>query len=646
MLTTERAISSLRSLRGALARIAFAGGVMTLAMASAAHAGTYVINNCPSAPTGNGDSGPWVIFGSPQLSKGSCSGGSRDWIGPRAGSMSPGAADGVQVTVPAGSAITIREAKVWWQVPHQISGADTFAVAYANGSGVGESTSPLEWQATADVFVLASSTTTFTLEDYCSNDDAGQGCVFGGGENPNLQLFGSQLTLADGRRPTGSVTGGGLASTGALSGTQSLAYNTEDADSGVRLVQLLIDGQPVASNDYIAKCPYTNWAACPSSESDSVSWNTASVADGRHDLEAAVEDAAQNTSVIYTSTVTTQNAPVNTTTPTILAPSQASVAAALSTQPGTWSAPSGAGPITYGYQWEDCDTQGNSCQAIGGAQNSSYTPTPGDVGHTLRVLVTAVDNDGSTAVASATTGAVLSPLSSLGALPGPGTGGEAAAGLPAAGSGAPNGTGASETAQLRLGVPLAISRSFARRAFKLTGRLLDGQGRPIGGATLDVLQQLDGSNTPQVIRRAKTSSSGALTVAVPAGPSRLIEIAYRAFAGDASYAAEAEIEESVGAGVQLDVAPRHTSSTGTIVLRGRVLGPIPPPGLVIELLVHYRGHWEPFRDPRSDSSGRFQVVYEFEGGVGRFPFRAEVLGGQSGFPFTHGDSRPVDVTTN
>jgi len=58
------------------------------------------------------------------------------------------------------------------------------------------------------------------------------------------------------------------------------------------------------------------------------------------------------------------------------------------------------------------------------------------------------------------------------------------------------------------------------------------------------------------------------------------------------------------------------------------------------------GHWEPLRDPRTDSSGRFRVVYEFEGGVGRFPFRAEVLGGQSGLPFTHGDSRPVDVTAN
>jgi hypothetical protein len=40
------------------------------------------------------------------------------------------------------------------------------------------------------------------------------------------------------------------------------------------------------------------------------------------------------------------------------------------------------------------------------------------------------------------------------------------------------------------------------------------------------------------------------------------------------------------------------------------------------------------------------VVYQFEGGVGRFPFRAEVPGGQAGFPFASGSSRVVDVSTN
>jgi hypothetical protein len=98
--------------------------------------------------------------------------------------------------------------------------------------------------------------------------------------------------------------------------------------------------------------------------------------------------------------------------------------------------------------------------------------------------------------------------------------------------------------------------------------------------------------------------------------------------------------------VKLTVSPRITGSQGTITLSGRVLGPVPAQGVVVELLVHYRGRWEPFRDPRTDSHGRFHVVYQFQGGIGRFPFRALVFGSQGSFPFALGESRAVDVTTN
>jgi hypothetical protein len=168
----------------------------------------------------------------------------------------------------------------------------------------------------------------------------------------------------------------------------------------------------------------------------------------------------------------------------------------------------------------------------------------------------------------------------------------------------------------------------------------------IGGATLDVLTQITGEGPLRVITHARTRADGSLAVAVPAGPSRLVQVAYRAFSSDASYAAQAEIQESVGAGVQLSITPRRTSSTGTVILTGRVQGPIPPQGTIVDLLVHYRGHWEPFRTPRTDSNGRFQVIYQFEGGLGRFPFRAEVPAGQAGFPFTDGYSNTVDVTTS
>jgi hypothetical protein len=165
------------------------------------------------------------------------------------------------------------------------------------------------------------------------------------------------------------------------------------------------------------------------------------------------------------------------------------------------------------------------------------------------------------------------------------------------------------------------------------------------GASLDVLQQVGGS-TLELIGHARTGTNGTFMASVPGGPSRMIEVGYRAFSADADYSATAKVQESVRAGVKLSVSPRTTGSEGTITLSGRVLGPVPAQGVVVELLVHYRGHWEPFRDPRTDSHGRFRVVYQFQGGIGRFPFRAEVPGVQAGFPFGNGNSQVVDVRTN
>jgi hypothetical protein len=287
--------------------VAVLAALLALLMASNAHAGTYVINNCPSAPGANGNPGPWTVFGAPQNTRGSCTGGPGNWIGPEGGSMSPGELDGVQVVVPAGSGITIREARIWWVVPHQSSGADTFALASVNTGLVEESGTPKNSAITPDEWVLPSTTTELTLADYCSNDDAGNGCVFGGGENPDLELLGSQLTLADSNLPIGTVTGGALAGTGTLAGTESLTYNAQDSGSGVRLVQLLMGGRPVAQKDYLADCPYENFAACPPTVSDEIQWNTTAASNGTHELALRVVNAAGNASIVDEHTVTINN---------------------------------------------------------------------------------------------------------------------------------------------------------------------------------------------------------------------------------------------------------------------------------------------------------------------------------------------------
>ncbi len=74
----------------------------------------------------------------------------------------------------------------------------------------------------------------------------------------------------------------------------------------------------------------------------------------------------------------------------------------LSATTGTWS----ANPTSYTYQWETCNTAGEACANIGAATNSTYKPTAGDVGHTLRVAVTATNAGGSTKSSSAATALV------------------------------------------------------------------------------------------------------------------------------------------------------------------------------------------------------------------------------------------------
>ena len=77
--TTDRAMGG-RHWPGSALVMTLLVGILTLAIAGGANAGTYVIDNCPSAPGANGDPGPWTVFGAPQNTKGSCTGGPGNWI--------------------------------------------------------------------------------------------------------------------------------------------------------------------------------------------------------------------------------------------------------------------------------------------------------------------------------------------------------------------------------------------------------------------------------------------------------------------------------------------------------------------------------------------------------------------------------------
>ena len=76
----------------------------------------------------------------------------------------------------------------------------------------------------------------------------------------------------------------------------------------------------------------------------------------------------------------------------------------LTASTGSWANT----PTSFSYQWQQCDTTGATCSAISGATAKTYAAAAGDADHTLRVVVTATNTDGSASQTSAPTSVVSS----------------------------------------------------------------------------------------------------------------------------------------------------------------------------------------------------------------------------------------------
>jgi hypothetical protein len=79
----------------------------------------------------------------------------------------------------------------------------------------------------------------------------------------------------------------------------------------------------------------------------------------------------------------------------------------LKVSTGTWT----GSPSSFAYQWQDCNSAGAACANITGASASSYKLKASDVGHTVRAVVRAENEAGSSAVSSAATALVSAPSS-------------------------------------------------------------------------------------------------------------------------------------------------------------------------------------------------------------------------------------------
>ena len=128
-------------------------------------------------------------------------------------------------------------------------------------------------------------------------------------------------------------------------------------------------------------------------------------------VEVTAKNVVKSTSAFSAVTsVVAASPPENTALPTISGKDEERQTLTAST--GTWT---GTEPITYTYQWQSCNSKGESCSNVTGATSSTYKLASSNVGNTVRVEVTAKNVVKSTSAFSAVTSVVAAspPVNTL-----------------------------------------------------------------------------------------------------------------------------------------------------------------------------------------------------------------------------------------
>lgn len=262
--------------------------------------------------------------------------------------------------------------------------------------------------------------------------------------------------------PNGTAFSGPIATSNtALTGTQNLTFNAKDEGTGapgVYLVKATLDQidaynatpdtnsgacQALTDHRFAGVYEFSSAHPCKASESVSIPINTMAVADGTHELVVSVIDAAGDESIVYTRQLTTNNAPIVVSEPSVSG--SAKVGATLTGTPGRFQAPEGAGALSaITGQWLRCtDPAGAHCTAIPGATSTTYAPASADSGYYVLYSSAASDHDGTTTADSQPTVAVTEAANTVS--------GYGSQGNPAGGSGGTGGSGAGGTGGSGLG---------------------------------------------------------------------------------------------------------------------------------------------------------------------------------------------------
>jgi hypothetical protein len=468
------------------------------------------------------------------------------------------------------------------------------------------------------------------LNMICNRTAQNSECRFQEGRPFDLHRL--TLTLEESVAPTATFSGT-LVGTGPKAGTHTLVVTGNDADSGVKAVELRIGGRAVGAASFAAACQAIRWQVCPRTPSHSFTVDTTGLADGSHAVSAVVTDHAGNSRTESWGDIVVRNARVG------------------GTEPGDDF--DGDGQLNRDDPDDDNDgVVDGSDPAPFDATSSGGTPSNG--GSSAGGSVTVVLESTGSGAAKGGDGA---SGGNGGNGAGGGNGGNAApaAALPVVAGPASNGAGASETAIVTVyGKHTRQTRTvgYGRRV-AMTGRVTDAFGRPIVGAVLSVEEQayvpkvgpMPGAAWKPAVadKPVVTGRDGSFRYVVPAGHSRVVRVGYRARVADSVLAATQDLVVQVVGKATLRASRTVLHNGQKVRFSGRLLGGhVPTSGVNVVLQAKTARGWVTFKTVRAGRSGRFAGGYRFHATSGTrvYVFRA-VVKADSGYPFLP----PVTNTT-
>ena len=192
------------------------------------------------------------------------------------------------------------------------------------------------------------------------------------------------------------------------------------------------------------------------------------------------------------------------------------------------------------------------------------------------------------------------------------------------------------------------------RPIEISGRVRDGAGNPIPRAVVSLrsrsfLPKARKSEGEWVAAGTATANdAGVFRVRLPRGPSRTVLVSYKHDPADAVPAASDLANLIVPANVTARAVRPQVRNGSQMVIAGRVAGPIPSGGVLVNLEARDGRRWVPVattrRSVKTSSTGRFKLSYRFRSTFHAVTYRFRVVVDEdSDFPYSRGASRLVKV---